>query len=254
MYHILGEEGGISFVWLSNHVFTSKISLISRLKILPFWFAVKIICRSETLYLQLFSASRLQDFSIPSYWFWRHRPQPAQWQRFLLLFGGGSFWLPPQELHAADGFCISCCLSPDPRGPSVSCFFCSRASGPGLGGLSGREGDLQRCGLYHLKSDTTVKFCKDLAVLSPRDSVELFKRQLCHCGSGGGIEGQFSPRFLFWGACLFLGVFLHQRLQKLRGKKTFLWFPICRLEGKLVQIHHRKLHYKSCCRNTEPRH
>lgn len=225
MYHILGEEGGISFVWLSNHAFTSKISLISRLKILPFWFAVKIICRSETLYLQSFSASPLQDSSIPSYWFWRHRPQPAQWQRFLLLFGGGSFWLPPQELRAADGFCISCCLSPDPRGPSVSCSFYSPASGPGLGGLSGREGDLQWCGLYPLKSDTKVKFCKDLAVLSPRDSVELFKYSYATVVVVEAEKDNFHPDSSFEGLVCSSGFFCTRDYRSWGDKKHFCGSP-----------------------------
>lgn len=60
------EKKWINFIWLSNHAFTLKTILISRLKIFPFRFAVGITWRSETLYTQECSASPLQDFSMPS--------------------------------------------------------------------------------------------------------------------------------------------------------------------------------------------
>lgn len=60
------RKKGINFIWLPSHAFTSKTILISGLKIFPFQFAVGITWRNETLYSQKFSASPLQDFSIPS--------------------------------------------------------------------------------------------------------------------------------------------------------------------------------------------
>lgn len=60
------EKTWINLIWLPNHALTSKNILISRLKTFPFQFAVGITGRSETLYPQKFSASPLQDFSMPS--------------------------------------------------------------------------------------------------------------------------------------------------------------------------------------------
>lgn len=51
-------------------------------------------------------------------------------------------------------------------------------------------------------SEILLKF----ACIAPKGHVELFKRHLCHCGGGGGWEGQFSPQipllrglFVPWG-------------------------------------------------------
>lgn len=104
--------------------------------------------------------------------------------------------------------------------------------------FGGREGDLQWWCLYPLNTDRAVKFRK-IWLYCPQGTAWSCLKDICATVVVVGAEkDNFHPNSLLWGACLFLGVFLHRCLQKLRGLKTFLLFPVCRFEGKLVQIHH----------------
>lgn len=143
------EKKWINFIWLSNHAFTLKTILISRLKIFPFRFAVGITWRSETLYTQECSASPLQDFSMPS-----------SVTEFPAIVPRGQLLAPSTRVMCGHWLLHHCLFSPDPRAPAVLCSCCSPHSAPGLKSLSGMEGGLQECSLYPLKQTQQWNFAK----------------------------------------------------------------------------------------------
>lgn len=171
MYHALGEEGELASFDFPTMCVPPKSASSPDLKFYPFGLLWKSYAEVKPFIPRSFLLLLCKTFPSPVAGFEGTDHSQLSDSISFYCSMGAAFWLPLQGLCTATGFCISCLFSPDPRGPSVSCSYCSHASGPGLGGLGGREWDLQSCALYPLKTDTAVQFCKALAVLSPRDIV-----------------------------------------------------------------------------------
>lgn len=178
-------------------LFTSKTILISRLKIFPFWFAVGITWRSEILYAQKFSASPLQDFSMPSSVTGQVGDSVSCYFSTGTASGSlhkGYMWLLHQLPLFSQSQGSSCVLL------LLQSPFCTWSEKPHWDGR--RPAVVQFMSKNGYKNQILLKS----VCIAPKGHAELFRRCLCHCGGGGGREGQFSPQipllrglFVPWG-------------------------------------------------------